>query len=621
MGDAPTKEKRESGVADNRTVVKQRVRHARDDQSIMKATANRPKPDVEFRRRARTTGADTKGLVPIAKVMDVNTKFETIATKGENPTVKVPKALKMLGMRFLDPSITHCITCSVGFTTTNRRHYCRRCGRIFCDLCTAKRQQLYTGGPMLRVCQPCSAPVLFQLPINLLQVITTYLSTQEMAPVISTCHRFQLSVNLPYEEVRNIHDIYDKQHTKYLQKGAFGCVYATRKQGSRAQSDQAAIKVIDKYHVYSLREWQFIKREIDLHRGIKHPNIVELMKVYQTRSKVYIVMELGKGDLFDYMIDKGFMTESEVCSIAMQLLYALDYLHSVAHVVHRDVKPENILVFGGSTRPMNGVHTFSPMVKLCDFGLAKRFDVTSEPSAVSCTPCGTLSYCPPEVLSKTVSTTTDKLCKLDIFSLGIVLHVLISGNEPFKGKSPQELLRSMKKEMSFSGKEWLGVSEPMRRMVAEMLRFHTPSRPTAQDAIAILAGTPAAPPPFQLAKTNGYGHSSAPYPPALPVCVPTTKSSTKAIPVGIGGRGSPVHPGLSPPTLSLAESMGTLPLMESSLFKERVNASVTQGFEYRLDDEAGGEIKVGQVKKTERVRGKDAEIPVWVFNGFFFPYT
>eukprot|EP01061_Rhynchopus_euleeides_P010946 TRINITY_DN2051_c0_g3_i1.p1 TRINITY_DN2051_c0_g3~~TRINITY_DN2051_c0_g3_i1.p1 ORF type:complete len:668 (+),score=241.80 TRINITY_DN2051_c0_g3_i1:330-2333(+) len=589
MGDSQTKERRAAFAPDTKG-----GRHARDDGAVMQASTDkrRARHEEEYRRRARTTGAETKNLVPI---VDAD-RYATVATCGENPTVKEPKGIRMLGIRFLDPSITNCVSCAVAFTTTNRRHWCRRCGRIFCDICSSKRQQLYTGGPLLRVCRACTSPILFKLPVQLLQVITSYLANDTMVAVLSTCHRFQLSINLPYKEVRNIHDIYDKSATKYLQKGAFGCVYSARLQKS---DEPAAIKVIDKYHVYSLREWHFIKREVDLHRDLKHPHVVELKRVYQTRSKVYIVMELGKGDLFDYMMEKGFMTEAEVASITVQLLTALEYLHNVAHVVHRDVKPENILVFhtppggvaaGGHPCPPGSDPRY-PTVKLCDFGLAKRFEGSGTPEAVSCTPCGTLSYCPPEVLSKTLSTTTDRLCKLDIFSLGIVLHVLISGNEPFKGKSPSELLKSMKKPLAFTGKEWRGVAESMRNMVAAMLRYSTPKRPTAAEALAMLTGPPETP------KT--------------PVLAPPMSATAAALPIVLpSGRGSPAVPGLAtPPSLSLAESLGTLPLVDSSTFKERVTASVVEGFAFRVGDEDDGSMKVDAVRRANRIRGQDGELP------------
>eukprot|EP01061_Rhynchopus_euleeides_P020246 TRINITY_DN3299_c0_g2_i1.p1 TRINITY_DN3299_c0_g2~~TRINITY_DN3299_c0_g2_i1.p1 ORF type:complete len:149 (-),score=22.05 TRINITY_DN3299_c0_g2_i1:61-507(-) len=96
-----------------------------------------------------------------------------------------------------------------------------------------------------------------------------------------------------------------------------------------------------------------------------------------------------------------------------------------------------------------------PEVKLCDFGLAKRFEGSGTPEAVSCTPCGGSELLPAG--GSVEDSVDDEGRKLDISSLGIVLHVLISGNEPFKGKSPSELLKIMKEPPAFAGKEWRGV--------------------------------------------------------------------------------------------------------------------------------------------------------------------
>ena len=491
------------------------------------------------RRRARTTGADTKNLA-----------YEKLAREGDNPTVKDPKSVKILGMRFLDPSISNCTNCKIGFTTTNRRHWCRRCGRIFCDLCASKRQQLYTGGPEMRVCRGCADPVAFRIPIHILQRVFSFFTDKTAAACMATCHRFQLGINLPYKEVRDVHDTYDKKATKYLQKGAFGCVYAAIEKKKR---NPAAIKVINKHNVHTLREWNFIKREIQLHRDLSHQNIVKLSSVCQTRSKVYIIMELGKGDLFDFMMKKGYMTESEVINIGRQLLSAIEYLHVTAHTVHRDIKPENILIFPSEDMS-------NPIVKLCDFGLGKTFDASALHTAkVSCTPCGTLSYCPPEVLAKTQSVTIERLCKLDIFSLGIVLHVLISGIEPFKGRSPAELLCSMRKPLEPQGDEWSFISASMKKLVVGMLSYSSKARPNATDALGAIS---------RIEREINMEDDK------------TVKAS-------------------SPDRL--------IPLIDKEEFKSRVAASVSNSFEFRMQESDNtDELQVDKVPRPTRRREGDS---------------
>eukprot|EP01062_Namystynia_karyoxenos_P057068 TRINITY_DN4802_c1_g1_i1.p1 TRINITY_DN4802_c1_g1~~TRINITY_DN4802_c1_g1_i1.p1 ORF type:complete len:735 (+),score=245.62 TRINITY_DN4802_c1_g1_i1:81-2285(+) len=551
-------------------------------------------------------------------------KYLAAATSGECPTIKDPKALRILGMRFLDPSLSQCTACRGEFTQLNRKHWCRRCGRIFCDSCTLKRQQLYTGGPPMRVCRACSTPVLFQLPIPTLQHVFSYFDSGTLSRAIRTCKRFQLGINLPFQEIRNIHEFYDKRATRFLQKGAFGSVYAAELMTTRAP---AAIKVIDKYNVHTLREWAFIKREIELHSSLRHPNIVALRHVYQTRSKVYIVMDLGQGDLFDYMIKRGYMTEREVVCIAVQLLSALDYLHNVKHVVHRDVKPENILVFPPRAEQSStgaGLVT----VKLCDLGLAKSFQASAdadEPSAVSCTPCGTLKYCPPEVLSKKTETTTDRLTKLDMFSLGIVLHVLVSGVEPFRGNSPDELLRSMRRPLETSGREWESVSAPFRGLVRSTLQYDSRLRPTAREALQHLyasgpcsAGSPAVMPAGIVAASPLVAAPASP----LPGLSPSFRSplaQPHAPEDGAGGLAALLAAAGPPPALSpaepaaaeapaLGEGLGTTPLVEQGDYAQRIAQSVQHRYGYMFDvSDADGALVVDQVAKPLRRRHRSEE--------------
>eukprot|EP01062_Namystynia_karyoxenos_P057069 TRINITY_DN4802_c1_g2_i1.p1 TRINITY_DN4802_c1_g2~~TRINITY_DN4802_c1_g2_i1.p1 ORF type:complete len:698 (+),score=199.33 TRINITY_DN4802_c1_g2_i1:79-2094(+) len=566
------------------------------------------------RRRSNTAGAETRHFVPSVDPE----RYASVAKAGECPTVKpYPKSVRILGMRFLDPSLSKCTACHEKFTATYRKHWCRRCGRIFCDACTSKRQQLWTAGPFLRVCKNCSTPALFQLPINVLQMIFGFFEDRTLSRALATCKRFQLGINVPFQEISNIHEFYDRSHTRYLQKGAFGSVYSAV---AHHTGTPVAIKVIDKYNVHTLREWGFIKREIELHSKLRHPNIVTLHHVYQTRSKVYIVMDLGTGDLFDYMIKRGFMTEREVVSIAVQILGALDYLHRECHVVHRDIKPENILVFP-SPDQQRTLHARPPnvIVKLCDLGLAKSFEASDVPSPVQNTPCGTLIYCPPEVLAKKKETTTDRLTKLDIFSLGIVLHVLVTGAEPFRGRTPQELLKGMRHPVLATGPEWKSVSSTTRGLVLGMLQFDSTLRPTAHEALQRLVSAGQRPPSIRdppPADTSPRAHRAQP-PPPQPAPPPPDPD-----PPGSGGIGAMLAAAqrngtyhapdsaaqLEAAALSAAEGiaggLGTAPIVDSEHFAQRVTESLRKDFDFRfeLDDKSGG-LVIDRVERPQRRRG------------------
>lgn len=105
--------------------------------------------------------------------------------------------------------------------------------------------------------------------------------------------------------------------------------------------------------------------EIDTLRSLHHPNIIELYDVYISPDKIYIIMELMEGgELFDYVVQKGTLTEEEASRIVRKVTSALVYMHS-KNVIHRDMKPENLLL-AHKPRSSHDVE-----VKIIDFGLSK----------------------------------------------------------------------------------------------------------------------------------------------------------------------------------------------------------------------------------------------------------
>uniref|UniRef100_A0A8C8A3S9 non-specific serine/threonine protein kinase n=1 Tax=Oryzias sinensis TaxID=183150 RepID=A0A8C8A3S9_9TELE len=134
-------------------------------------------------------------------------------------------------------------------------------------------------------------------------------------------------------------------------EGSFGRVYKGRKKGS---GQVVALKFMPKVGRTD-RELRSLKREIEIMRDLKHPNIVQLYDSFETDTEVVVVTEYAEGQLFQVLEDDGHLPECLVREIACQLVSALYYLHS-HRILHRDMKPQNILL--GK----------SGVVKLCDFG-------------------------------------------------------------------------------------------------------------------------------------------------------------------------------------------------------------------------------------------------------------
>lgn len=135
-----------------------------------------------------------------------------------------------------------------------------------------------------------------------------------------------------------------------------------------------ACKIIDKRLIEDRFQGMMdqFQTEIEALRNLNHPNIIHLLDVFITEEKIFIVMELMEGgELFDYVVQKGTLTEDEAASIVRRVTSALVYMHT-KNIVHRDLKPENLLL---RRRPRHAGDQIE--VKIIDFGLSKVSDQVS----------------------------------------------------------------------------------------------------------------------------------------------------------------------------------------------------------------------------------------------------
>ncbi|XP_061104967.1 serine/threonine-protein kinase 36 isoform X2 [Conger conger] len=199
-------------------------------------------------------------------------------------------------------------------------------------------------------------------------------------------------------------------------EGSFGRVYKGRKKFS---GQVVALKFIPKVG-RSEKELRSLKREIDIMRGLRHPNIVLLLDSFETEREVVVVTEYAEGELFQILEDDGNLPETQVREIACQLVSALYYLHS-HRILHRDMKPQNILLGKGG------------VVKLCDFGFARAMSVST---LVLTSIKGTPLYMSPELVEEKPYDHT-----ADLWSLGCILYELHTGVPPFYTNSIFQLVQ------------------------------------------------------------------------------------------------------------------------------------------------------------------------------------
>ncbi|XP_044756566.1 ribosomal protein S6 kinase 2 beta isoform X2 [Coccinella septempunctata] len=228
-----------------------------------------------------------------------------------------------------------------------------------------------------------------------------------------------------------------------------------------ATNQQYAVKIIQK-SMCDCRE----EVEILLRYG-HHPGIVSLKTVFEDAGKVYMVLQLLRGgNLLDYMMKRRFLQEIEAAAILRYLVNAVAYLHENG-VVHRDLKPTNILFANEDCTPES--------VTICDMGFAKQLRAGN---GLLMTPCYTANYVAPEVLKRQGY---DAAC--DIWSLGVILFIMLSGRCPYStapNDSPQRILdRINTGKLDLQSGQWVFVSQEAKALVVEMLHISPQRRPNA----------------------------------------------------------------------------------------------------------------------------------------------
>ncbi len=154
--------------------------------------------------------------------------------------------------------------------------------------------------------------------------------------------------------------------------------------------------------------------------SLNHPNIVEVYDVGEDNGDYYIVMEYIEGKHLKELIKKrGKLTVSEVVDIMLQITDGMSVAHD-SYIIHRDIKPQNIMILE------NG------LVKITDFGIAMAMNATQLTQTNSV--MGSVHYIPPEQASGKGSS-----LQSDIYSMGIVMYELLTGNLPYKGENAVEI--------------------------------------------------------------------------------------------------------------------------------------------------------------------------------------
>ncbi|KAF6207035.1 hypothetical protein GE061_018273 [Apolygus lucorum] len=213
-----------------------------------------------------------------------------------------------------------------------------------------------------------------------------------------------------------------------------------------------------------------IINEINILRGLKHPCIVEWVDVEETMEDAFIIMEyLPDGNLLQMLQKNKRLSEPLTKLIFAQLVWAVKYMHE-QRITHRDIKPENVLL----SMKRGGL----VVAKIADFGLAKIKDSMTRLK----TACGTLQYTAPEVLLSRGEQEYSN--KVDMWGLGVVLYVCLTGRRPFAAKvdEPALLIAMIVKGRYLTNMvEWKCISSQAKVVIQNLLTVNPSLRYDSAD--------------------------------------------------------------------------------------------------------------------------------------------
>ncbi|XP_016096558.1 death-associated protein kinase 3-like [Sinocyclocheilus grahami] len=252
-----------------------------------------------------------------------------------------------------------------------------------------------------------------------------------------------------------------------LGSGQFAIV---RKCKEKSTGTEYAAKFIKKRRLSSSRRGvsrKEIEREVNILREIQHSNIITLHDIFENKTDVILILELvSGGELFDFLAEKESLTEEEATQFLKQILDGVHYLHS-KRIAHFDLKPENIMLLDKNVP--------NPRIKLIDFGIAHQIKYGNEFKNIF----GTPEFVAPEIVNY------EPLgLEADMWSIGVITYILLSGASPFLGETKQETLTNISAvNYDFDEEYFSNTSELAKDFIRRLLVKDPKKRMTIEDSL------------------------------------------------------------------------------------------------------------------------------------------
>eukprot|EP00475_Leptophrys_vorax_P044222 TRINITY_DN8775_c0_g1_i1.p1 TRINITY_DN8775_c0_g1~~TRINITY_DN8775_c0_g1_i1.p1 ORF type:complete len:629 (-),score=164.99 TRINITY_DN8775_c0_g1_i1:130-2016(-) len=273
-----------------------------------------------------------------------------------------------------------------------------------------------------------------------------------------------------------------------LGKGGYGEVVIVQKKSLDQMDDQIEIKEIDnseeKFAMKSITQirkekstFPAFENEVRVHQRLRDPNIVQFIASFVSLENYHMITELCTGgEVFDRVVSHKRFSEHVASKIVRQMLLALKHCHD-RNIVHRDLKPSNFVF---ATRKGD---ILDQPVKLIDFGLAKEVD----PETVYTDKVGTPFYVSPETIDSHhphYNVRNGEILKSgDMWAIGAIVFVLITGKLPFPGRKHKDIFRNITK-CRFKFPETLLLSESVKDFIHSLLQIDPTKRFTCEQALS-----------------------------------------------------------------------------------------------------------------------------------------
>lgn len=257
-------------------------------------------------------------------------------------------------------------------------------------------------------------------------------------------------------KIRDHYNVHEK-----LGGGKFGDVYRLT---HKETGQECAGKF---YRARTSKDRTAARKEIEIMNRLHHPKLVQCLAAYDTRSEMVMVMEyIAGGELFERIVDENFEhTEPTSARYVQQILEGIQYVHK-QNIIHLDLKPENIVC----------VDTTGTRIKIIDFGLARELE-EGKPLMVM---HGTPEFVAPEVINyEPVGLETD------MWSIGVICFILLSGESPFQGNSDAETLALVTAACyEFDPESFEDISDQAKDFISSLLKKNRRGRLSCTEALA-----------------------------------------------------------------------------------------------------------------------------------------